>query len=389
MRFSSSRMFPGHQYRLEDLQRRVGDAAHRLAELAAVALEEQPRQLREIVDALAQRRHADRNDVDPVVQVLAEPAVLHRLLEIDVGRRHQAEVGLDRLQAADALDLAFLNRPQQLGLQVEAQVADLVEEQRASGRELELAELLLVRAGERAALVAEQRALDQFVRDGGEIDGDERRLAAARLAVHQPREQLLAGAALAEDQDRRRQPGDLLHQIDDVADLLARADQELALALLGDLRGQGDHLAVQVLALAGVAHQRAQLVVVEVLGDVVVGAVLHRLHRGLDLVDRRDHDAFDEVVVLLDDAQDVEAADAGQTDVEQDQVDVLVFEEAERGLAARDGEDVVVPLEDGGDRVPHPLIVVADENRLSARHGGWIVAFSRGPGHLASRSGHC
>ena len=113
------------------------------AELRAVAVEEQPRQLRQVLDALAQRRHADRDDVDAVEEILAEPPVLHRLLEIDVGRDDEPEVGLDRLGAADALDLALLDRAQQLGLQVEAQVADLVEEQRAAGRELELAELLL------------------------------------------------------------------------------------------------------------------------------------------------------------------------------------------------------------------------------------------------------
>ena len=55
----------------------------------------------------------------------------------------QPEVGLDRLGAADALDLALLDRAQQLGLQIEPQVADLVEEQRAARRELELPELLL------------------------------------------------------------------------------------------------------------------------------------------------------------------------------------------------------------------------------------------------------
>ena len=82
---------------------------------------------------------------------------------------------------------------------------------------------------------------------------------------------------------------------------------ELAVALLGDLRAERDDLAVQILPLAGVAHERPQLVVVEVLGDVVIGAVLHRLHGGLDLVDGRDHDALDQAVVLLDDAQDVEA----------------------------------------------------------------------------------
>ena len=139
----------------------------------------------------------------------------------------------------------------------------------------------------------------------------------ARLAVNQPRQQLLAGAALAEDQHRRRQLGDLVHQIDDVARHLARPDDELALGLVGDLRRQRQHLPVEILPLARVAHQRAQLVVVEILGDVVIGAVLHRLHGGLDLVDRRDHDDFDQAVVLLDDAQDFEAADAGQADVEQ------------------------------------------------------------------------
>ena len=114
-----------------------------------VAVEEEPRELRQVLDPVAQRRHPDRDDVDPVVEVLAERPFLDRLLEVDVGRRDQPEVGLDRLGAADALDLPLLDRAQQLGLQVEPQVADLVEEQRAAGGQLELAELLLVRAGER------------------------------------------------------------------------------------------------------------------------------------------------------------------------------------------------------------------------------------------------
>ena len=42
------------------------------------------------------------------------------------------------MRAADALDLAFLDGAQQLRLQLVAQVADLVEEQRAPGGQLEL-----------------------------------------------------------------------------------------------------------------------------------------------------------------------------------------------------------------------------------------------------------
>ena len=49
---------------------------------------------------------------------LTEAAFLHGFVEIDVGGGHQPEVRLDRAGAADSLDFAFLNRPEQLGLQV-------------------------------------------------------------------------------------------------------------------------------------------------------------------------------------------------------------------------------------------------------------------------------
>ena len=162
IRFSSSRMLPGPPVRAEDLQRRIGDALDVLAELDVVAAEEEPRQLRQILDAIAQRRHPDRDHVEPVVQVLAEPPFLDRLLEIDVGGGDESEIRLDRMRAADALDLFLLDRAQQLGLQLVAQIADLVEEQRAAGGQLELAELLPDRAGERALLVSEERALDEL-----------------------------------------------------------------------------------------------------------------------------------------------------------------------------------------------------------------------------------
>ena len=104
-----------------------------------IAIEEKPGELRQILEPVAERRHPDRDDVDPVIQVLPEPPVLDRLLQIDVGRDDQAEVGLDWLGSADPLDFPLLNRAQQLGLEIEPQVADFVEEQRAAARQLELA----------------------------------------------------------------------------------------------------------------------------------------------------------------------------------------------------------------------------------------------------------
>ena len=62
---------------------------------------------------------------------------------------------------AEPLDLALLERAQQLGLEIDPQAADLVEEERAAVGQLELAGLARVGAGEGALLVAEQLGLEQ------------------------------------------------------------------------------------------------------------------------------------------------------------------------------------------------------------------------------------
>ena len=54
-----------------------------------------------------------------------------------------------------------------------------------------------LRAGEGAGLVAEQLAFQQFGRDRGGIEGDERLARARRFAMQRMRDQFLAGAGFA------------------------------------------------------------------------------------------------------------------------------------------------------------------------------------------------
>src|SRR6185295_9169419 len=63
---------------------------------------------------------------------------------------------------------------------------------------LEAAEARLSGAGERTALVAEQLRLLQRGRDRGAVDGDEGTVAARPTAMNRARDELFAGAALAE-----------------------------------------------------------------------------------------------------------------------------------------------------------------------------------------------
>ena len=157
----------------DQLQRLLADAVDAPALLGGEPRQEVHGELRHVLEALAQRRHPDREDVEAVVEVLAELAVLDQLDHVAVGRRDQAEVDLDRLLGADRIDLALLQGAQQLDLRLERQLADLVEEQRAAVGLLELADALVDGAGERALLVAEQDALDQVLGDGAAVDGDE------------------------------------------------------------------------------------------------------------------------------------------------------------------------------------------------------------------------
>src|SRR5436309_2075534 len=74
---------------------------------------------------------------------------------------------------AEALDLLLLQHAEHLGLRLRAHVADFVEKDRPAVGLLELADLLLGRAGERPLLVAEELRFDQLLGNRRAVDLDE------------------------------------------------------------------------------------------------------------------------------------------------------------------------------------------------------------------------
>ena len=185
---------------------------------------------RDVVGALAQRRQVHREHVDAVVEVLAEAAARDELIEIAVGRGDDADVDATILIVADPAELLRLQDAQELGLQRQRQLADLVEEQRAGVRGREQTLAIARRVGERAAHVTEQLVLEQRLGDRGAVDDDERRVVARRRVVDRARDQLLAGAALAEDRDGHVGRRDHRDPVVELLDPRPRADHDVALA---------------------------------------------------------------------------------------------------------------------------------------------------------------
>ncbi len=149
---------------------------------------------------LAQRRHVDANDAEPVVQVFAELALRDALLEIRVGRRDDPDVHALRARLAKRHDFLQLEKPQQLRLDVDREVADFVEEERASRRGAHKAWLVGHRAREASTPVAEELAIGQFPSRRRAVVRQKHRGAAVRTDVDGARDELLARAALARDE---------------------------------------------------------------------------------------------------------------------------------------------------------------------------------------------
>ena len=181
-------------------------------------------QRRDVGGAPPQLRQADLHKAQTVVQVAAELLLGDQTLDVLVRRGDHAHVERLRGVRSQLRDALLLQHAQQAHLHVHRHLADLVEEQRAAVRELELPHRArLARPGERPALVAEQLGGQQVARQGAAVDGHE--LAGASAATMQRAgHHFLAGARLAQQQHVRLDGRDLLHHAVDLLPLLGFPD---------------------------------------------------------------------------------------------------------------------------------------------------------------------
>lgn len=89
-------------------EQRQGVAAEFVETAVVEAVEDRLAERREVVQALAQRRDLDRQDVQPVVEVSAETAFAHRLLQVDGSGGDQADVAADHFVGTHRFELFLL-----------------------------------------------------------------------------------------------------------------------------------------------------------------------------------------------------------------------------------------------------------------------------------------
>ena len=306
----------------------------------------------------------EADHVEPVVEVRAQPPLGDGLLGVAVRGGEHPDVREQGAGAPEALVLPVLEHPQQLHLQAQRQLGDLVEEERAPGGEVEAPLLAPRRPREGPRLVAEELTLQQRLGDGPAVHGDEPTVPARALEVDPPRQQALARAALPGDQhrgERGRHLRGLLHELPH----RRRLPHQLPRRGLGELRPEPMVLPDELVFLHGLAHRGDHVGPPQGLGDEVVGALLHRLHRRLHGPVGGDEDELHLGRHLRGRAEQLHAAHAGHLQVAHDHSHVPLPHPLQAGPAVGgDRHRPPLPLQDAAERGPVRLLVVDDQDHV-------------------------
>src|ERR1019366_6870181 len=202
-------------------------------------------------------------------------------------------------------------------------VSNLVQENRSALGNFKFSFLAVLRAGKRALLVAEEFALQKRLGQSAAMNDYQRMKPSWAGLMDGARHQFLAGAALSGDEHGRVGGTYGFNGVEDLAHGAALANQ------FSGTRYFGYGLAQQYVFLGGafmgqrVLYQVGDLVGVEWLGHVVVGAILQRCDRGLDR-GVAGHDDYQELRVdFVHAALQLDAIGAVHLDVDQRRIPAL------------------------------------------------------------------
>src|ERR1035437_6764232 len=316
-------------------------------------------QQRNVPAPVAERRNVDAHDVEPLKQVLAELFRGHGGFERLVRRGNDAHVGLNRLVAADALEGAALQHAQNFRLRSGRHVADFVQTNRAVDGFLEFADALHCGAGERAAFMAEEFALEQLFGNRGAIDRKKRLLATVAVMINRAGDEFLAGAAFTGDERGGVAGGHLTDELENLLHRLTATDDAEFVILGFEQRLIRHDLLHVVCGLERVGDDFLELQRVERLEQIIVGAELHRLNGRL----RRavgGHQNDEELRIGgADPAERFESVHTAHAHIHEHEVGLEFGNDLQPFLAGRcRGQFDFRRIKDSLERIPHILFVI-------------------------------
>ncbi len=126
-----------------------------------------------ILLAFPEWREHDGDDIESIVEVFPEPSLPQLDGEVSIGRGDHAHVDLSHLFTAHRLYLMLLEHSEKLSLQVEPDVAHLIQEDGTPSRLFEFSRAICGGSRERTLYVTEHFAFEQVLGYGYAVDRNE------------------------------------------------------------------------------------------------------------------------------------------------------------------------------------------------------------------------
>ena len=145
----------------------------------------------------------DRKDIQAIEEIGTKGLIVYHLRKIAVGGGDETRIGAHGSRASEPFEFALLQDAQQFRLEFERNLADLVEKDGPPVGEFEAPNALREGSGEGAPLMTEELAFKQAGWNGGAVQFDERAVATRTQVVDGARDQFLARAGFAVNEDRR------------------------------------------------------------------------------------------------------------------------------------------------------------------------------------------
>jgi hypothetical protein len=216
--------------------------------------------------------------------------------------------------------------------------------------------------------VPEQLALEERLGHRRAIDGDERAILPAPVAVEGTRNDLLAGPAFARDEHGDVRLCDPLDQLEDRLHRRAPADH---LVVAGGPCGRAAEtldLLTELAMLRRAIDGDGEHIVLHRLADEVVGARANRRDRRGEATERRQDDHGHVGPIRHDPLAELDAAHAAHVEVGDDDVEVVAQHEALSLLGRRARRDLFAALPERNRERLAEAGVVVDEQEAGA-HG--------------------
>ncbi len=222
--------------------------------------------------------------------------------------------------------------------------------------------------------MTEDLALEQRLRNGRAVDGDEGLVAPRAHLVKRARYHFLAGAAFSGDENGNAARRGLSDEPVDVLHDRRAADQATELPALGEIAREPQQLLAIAHALDRLLENHLEPGEVDRLGEVVVSALAHRLGRVLDRAVAGEQDEHGVRQIFADRAHQLDAGRAGHHQIGKNDVRRELPADGQRVPRVGGGAALISPTGDEfGESGPRGILVVHDEDSVRC-HGVFASA---------------